>query len=145
MRFLSKILIAILILIALNALAYGVGFVTDPEAGLEEFGYDTSVTIDDAARILVGLVGIGLTGFAAFSVLAAWMVIRGNRAGLFVTIVLGGTYIPIGIYAIFKQLWFDGFFYGGVGIAITLLAGALWKSMAPASIPNQPVDQTPDQ
>ncbi len=34
-------LIAILILIAIHGLAYGTGFVAGPEAGLEEFGYDT--------------------------------------------------------------------------------------------------------
>ncbi len=49
MGFLSKILVAILILIAVNALAHGVPFLAAPETGSEEFGYDTSGTIDDAA------------------------------------------------------------------------------------------------
>ena len=102
MGFLPKILVAILILIAVNALAHRVPFLAAPETGSEEFGYDTSGTIEDAAGILVSLVGIGLIGFATFSVLAAWMIIKGNRGGLSVTIVLGGTYLLISIYAIFN-------------------------------------------
>jgi len=143
MGFLSKILIAILILIAVNALAHGVPFLAAPETGSEEFSYDTSATIDDAARILVSLVGIGLIGFATFSVLLAWMIITDNRGGLSVTIVLGGTYLLISIYAIFNLPWVDAFIYGGFGTAITLLAAILWRSMAPASIPN--LGQAPDQ
>ena len=49
MGFLSKILVAILILIAVNALAHWVPFLAAPKPGSEEFGYDTSGTIDDAA------------------------------------------------------------------------------------------------
>ncbi len=69
MGLLSKSLVAILILVAVNALAYRVPFLAAPEDGLEEFSYDTSGTIDDAAEILVSLVGIGLIGFTTFSVL----------------------------------------------------------------------------
>ena len=137
MGILRKILIAILIFIAIHALAYGIGFVAAPEAGLEEFGYDTSGTIDDGARILIGIVGIAFIGVTAFSVLAAWRITKGDRTGLSVTIVLGGIYLLMGIYAsFFEQLRFDAFFFGGCGIAIILLAGMLWKSMAPA--PNPP-------
>ncbi|MFQ6027176.1 MAG: hypothetical protein ACE5Q6_06770 [Dehalococcoidia bacterium] len=139
-------LIAILIFIAIHALAYGTGFVAGPEAGLEEFGYDTSEAIDDGARILIGIVGIAFIGAAAFSVLAAWRTIKGDQSGLAVTIVLGGIYLGMGIYAsFFERLWFDVFFFGISGFAIILLAGMLWKSLAPASIPNQPIDQAPDQ
>ena len=146
MRSLLKILlIAVLLLIALNAVLYGSYFLADPKAGLGEFGYDTSGTIDDAAKILVGLAGIGFIGFAAFSILAAWMVIKGDRAGLSVTIVLGGTYLLIGTYAMFNQLRVDAYIYGGFGITITLLAGTLWKFMAPASIRRQPIDRLQNQ
>ena len=126
MRILSILLVAVLALLALNTFAYGCSFVADPVSGLGEFGYDTSGDIDDGAKVLVGFVGAGFIGFAAFSVLAAWWVIRRNRAGLSVALVLGGTFLLVAAFAASKQLWMDAGIYGSFAAAVTVLAGLLW-------------------
>ena len=138
MGILSKALIGILVLVALNALAYGTSFVISPEQGLGEFGYDTSGTIDDGAIFLVSLVGIGMLGFMGFAILAIVLLLKRNRNGLAVTLVLGGTYLAIGIYWFSNQVWMDAMIYGGFGALISLLSGLLWKSMAPGSVEAQP-------
>ena len=141
MRVLSKITIAILTFIAVHAMAYGSGFVADPTAGLEEFGYETSVPIDGSAKILVRLVGIGLFGFPAVGILAAWRIIKGDQTGLSIMIVLGGIYLAIGIYvSTIARLRYDAGFFGGFGIAMLLMAGFLWKSLTEANDSNRPTD-----
>ena len=113
----------------------------EPTAGLEEFGFEISVPIDGSAKILVRLLGIGLFGFAAFGILAAWRIIKGDQAGLSIMIVLGGIYLAIGIYvSSVERLRHDAGFFGGFGIALLLMAGFLWKSMAEANDSNRPTD-----
>lgn len=135
---LSKTLIVILVLLALNALAYGVFFVTFPAEGLREFGFDSSGGTDDGAIFLIGMVGIGFLGCMSFAILAIALIFKRNRSGLAVTLVLGTIYLAIGIYTIANQLWVDALIYGGFGSLISLLAGLVWKSTARATFETRP-------
>ncbi len=129
---LSRALVAVLALLALNAFAYGAFYLLSPGEGVGEFGYDTSGPVEQGALHLVSMVGAGLLGFMGFALLAIALVLRGERSGLAVALVLGATYLGIGIFMALNQLWVDALIYGGFGAAVGLLAGILWKPMRPA-------------
>lgn len=125
MHVLSTLLIAVLLLVALNAAAYGVGFIFDPATGAGEFGHDTAQPAPKAMRLLVGFVGVGFIGFASFAVLAAVWVRRGNPAGLTVALVLGASYGLLAGFAASKKIWMDAGIYGAFAATTMLLATAL--------------------
>lgn len=133
MRVLPMAMVILLGFLVLHASAYGVGFLADSDGGLSEFGYETADTVGDdadaAARILIRLVGIAMLGMAAFTVLAAWNIIRSDRAGLGVASVLGVGRLLVGVAVAFdERLWFDAVFFSATGLLVIIGAGVLWAS-----------------
>jgi hypothetical protein len=129
----SKFLIAMLALLALNAVAYGAFFVFSPEAGLGELAYDRPPATDHGAFFLVRLVGVGLLGAAGFALLAIRLVLRGEWAGPAVSLMLGATYLAVGACAVVSQLWVDAAIYGGFGVLVALLSAFAWRSISTGS------------
>ena len=79
---LTAVLIALIGLLVLQALGYGVGFAIDPESGVNEFGYEEPTVVENLTVALVGLLGVGMVGIAALLILSAILVWRANPAGL---------------------------------------------------------------
>ncbi len=123
LRLLSGSLVAVLALLALNALAYGAFYLADPAGGLREFGLDAAAGMGPGALHLVSMVGIGLLGFAGFAVLAIVRLLRGDRSGVGVALVLGAVYLALGGYFAFSRNAVDALIYGGFGVLVTVLAG----------------------
>lgn len=111
-------------LLVMQALGYGIGFVVDPASGVREFGYEKRTVVDDLMVTLVGLVGVGMLGIAALLTLSAILVWRGNPAGAYVAMVLGGTYVAVGLCALRAEWWWDAGFYGGTGASLIVLSAA---------------------
>jgi len=131
-RILTAALIVLIGLLVLQALGYGIGFVIDPESGVGEFGYEKPTVVDNLTVTLVGLVGVGMLGVAALLILSAILVWRGNPAGAYVAMIIGGVYIGAGLCALRAEWWWDAWFYGGTGASLTVLSVAVaWLHASP--------------
>lgn len=113
---------AILSLLALNALAYGAWFITSPLQGLGEFG-PAIAPAAAGALYLVSLVGMAMLGAAAIAVLAIYLLVRGRAEGFWMAGVLGVAYLGTGILALHNQLMVDAAIYGSFGVLVTVLTG----------------------
>ena len=51
---LTAVFIALIGLLVLQALGYGVGFAVDPESGVKEFGYEEPTVVESLTVALVG-------------------------------------------------------------------------------------------
>ncbi|NIP17879.1 MAG: hypothetical protein GWM87_06775 [Xanthomonadales bacterium] len=127
MRIVKFTLIAVLALLALNAVAYGLFFVVSPADGLREFAVSGAVPVTPGTLHLVSLAGIGFLGFAGFAVLAAALLLQGKGNGAGVAAVLGATYLAIGLHAISIGLRVDALIYGGFGVLTCLFSALLWR------------------
>ncbi len=114
-------------LLVLQALGYGIGFVIDPESGVREFGYEKPTVVEDLMVTLVGLVGVGMLGVAVLLILSAILVWRGNPAGAYVAMILGGIYVAAGLCALRAEWWWDAWFYGGTGALLIILSAGVWR------------------
>ncbi|MDH3734240.1 MAG: hypothetical protein OEU54_11940 [Gemmatimonadota bacterium] len=124
-RILTLTLTLLIGLLVLQALGYGIGFVIDPESGAGEFATEAPSVVDDLTITLVRLAGVGMLGFAALMVLSAILVWRRNPAGIYVAMILGGIYIAVGLSALRAGWRWDAGFYGGTGVALIVLSGAV--------------------
>jgi hypothetical protein len=124
-RILTAALTLLIGLLVLQALGYGIGFVIDPESGVAEFGYEKPTVVDDLTVTLVGLVGVGMLGIAALLILSAILVWRGNPAGTYVAVILGGIYVAAGLCALRAEWWWDAGFYGGTGASLIVLSAVV--------------------
>ena len=120
-------LVLVLGVLALNALAYGCWFIAAPREGLGEFGYPTAPVLS-GALYLVGLVGVAMLGAAAFALLAIFLLMRGRPGGLAVSLVLGASYLGVGLYALLNGMTVDALIYGGFGVLVTALSVAMGMS-----------------
>ncbi len=131
-RILTAALIVLIGLLVLQALGYGIGFVIDPEGGVREFGYEKPTVVDNLTVTLVGLVGVGMLGVAALLILSAILVWRGNPAGAYVAMIIGGVYIGASLCALRAEWWWDAGFYGGTGASLIVLSAAVrWLHASP--------------
>lgn len=136
-RILTLALTLLIGLLILQALGYGIGFVIDPESGAGEFGYEKPPVVDDLTVALVRLVGVGMLGNAALLILSAILVWRGNPAGTYVAMILGGIYVAVGLSALRAEWWWDAGFYGGTGALLIVLSAAVrWLSRQVAPRPS---------
>ena len=124
-RVLATVLILLIGLLVLQALGYGVGFVIDPESGVKEFGYEKPTVVEDLTVALVGLVGVGMLGVAALLTLSAGLVWRGNPAGVYVAMAIGGSYVLAGLCAYRAEWWWDANFYNATGAMLIVLSAAV--------------------
>lgn len=122
------ILIVVLVLLGLNALAYGSYFVFSPAAGLGEFGVDNVEEASRSAVFLVSLVGAGLLGTVGFAALAIFLLIGNSRTAFPVTLLLGVTYLGVGLVAVLHLFMVDAIIYGGFGLAICILCAWHWRA-----------------
>lgn len=121
---LSVVLTLLIGLLVLQALAYGISFALNPEGGVGEFA--TKPTPGDELTVaLVGLVGVGMIGFAALMILSVLLVWRRNPAGAYVAMILGGIYIAVGLCALRASWGWDAWFYGITGASLIVLSAAV--------------------
>jgi hypothetical protein len=70
-----------------------------------------------------------MLSMAACTVLAAWMIVRSDRTGLWVALVLGVSRLLVGSAVAFdERLWFDTVSFGTTGLLVTAGACVLWAS-----------------
>jgi hypothetical protein len=124
-------LISILVLLAVNALAYGGFFFVSPADGLREFGYVQAGQAGEGAAVLVRILGVAMLGFAGFAVMAVFLLLRNSRSGLWVALILGVDYVFLGIAFAMHQIWTDALIYGGFGVLTWIAAGPLCWSRSP--------------
>ncbi len=128
---LTTVLILLIGLLVLQALGYGVGFAIDPETGVNEFGYEEPTVVENLTVALVGLVGVGMVGIAALLILSAILVWRGNPAGAYVAMMIGGIYVLSGLCAFRAEWWWDASFYTFSGALLIVLSAAVrWLPQA---------------
>ncbi len=121
----TSALIALIGLLMLQALGYGIGFALDPAAGVGEFGSPQPAVVDDLTVSLVGMVGVSMLGTAALLTLAAILVWRKNPAGVLVTAMLGAGYVLVGMSAFRAEWGWDGYFYVITGVALIVLSAVV--------------------
>jgi len=123
-RTLSVVLTLLIGLMVLQALAYGISFALNPEGGVGEFA--TKPTVGDELTVaLVGLVGVGMIGFAALMILSTILIWRGNPAGAWVVMILGGVYIAVSLCSHRAGWSWDANYYGMFGTALIVLSAAV--------------------
>ncbi len=127
MRSASKGLVALLVIEGVRSASYGFGFLTSRGPMLGGFGHDPAQGTPAVALTLIGILGVGLLTAAAVDGLCAWLILRGERAGFWLSFVLGGSHLLFaGVFAS-EAMTFDAFFSLGMGGAIVLLASiAVW-------------------
>ena len=76
-------------------MGYGVGFALDPESGVRAFGYEEPTVVNNLVVTLVGLVGVGMLGFAALLILSVILVWREDPSGPYVAMITGGVYVLV--------------------------------------------------
>lgn len=106
----------------LQALGYGIGFFFDPTSGVGEFASPPSDPVDELTVALVGLVGVGMLGTAVLLAVSALLVIKGNPAGTYIAMVVGGVYVLAGVSVLRVGWAWDAYFYAGGGMILFLLA-----------------------
>ncbi len=122
---LTAVLTVLIGVLVLQALAYGVSFAIAPAGGVNEFGYDKPAVVDDLTVALVGMIGVGMLGSAAFLTLAAILVWRANPAGAYVAMILGVVYILEGLCAFRAEWWWDARFFCVAGTTLVLLSAVV--------------------
>ena len=126
---LTTVLTLLMGLLVLQAVAYGLTFALDPEAGVHEFASKPADGGDELAVALVGMVGVGMLGTAALLVLSAILVWRSNPAGTSIAMITGGVYVLAGLCA-HRAAWeWDAWFYGLTGAALVILSAAVRLSL----------------
>jgi hypothetical protein len=116
-------------LLILQALGYGLGFFFDPASGLGEFASPPPTEGDELTVALVGLVGAGMLGAAGVLALGVVLVLRGDPAGSYLIMAVGGVYVLAGLSVMRASWTWDAYFYIVGGGLVGSLAAA-WRSLS---------------
>ena len=123
----STVLILLVGLLVSQSLAYGIGFVSDPDDNVRELAM---VVPGPAAALtpgLVRLIGAAMVAIAALLTLAAIMILRGRPLGTAILMVIGAIYLAVALLAAQAGSWWDVGFYGSAGVALIAMSGAVHR------------------
>ncbi|MGB0543702.1 MAG: hypothetical protein ACPGPI_08260 [Longimicrobiales bacterium] len=129
------VMLALLLVLVLQALAYGISFFADPVSGLEEFASPLPVEDQDLAVGLIGLLGVGMMGVAVALMWAMPLIGRGHPLGPRISMMIGVVYVFAGMSVVRVGWVWDAWFYSVSGSLLILFSAALrWlRSSAPAT------------
>lgn len=130
----TTVLTLLIGLLVLQALAYGIGFASDPAGNAGEFGYEAPDPVDELTVELVRLVGISMIGNAALLAFSAILIWRASPSGAYLAMIIGAIYVVVAFGAVNAGQWWDAGFYGITGVALVVLSSAFrWLQARPAS------------
>lgn len=118
-------MLVLLLLLVLQAMAYGISFFVNPISGLEEFASPPPAEGQDLAVGLIGLLGVGMMGVAVALMWAMTLIGKGDLLGPRISMMIGVVYVLAGMSVVRVGWVWDAWFYSVCGSLLILLSTAL--------------------